>query len=262
MGRRFENRSNARRGLAAAARTAADIKAAAMKPAAAKAAVDDATWAESLVGERRGVKCGLAYVLAGLLAFGCLTGASGCGAVVAPWLGPRSVRVPATKTIDNPLLLAVADRELLWDQVVDELDDYFRIAREQRIQETGGVLTEGRIDTHPAIGATLLEPWRRDSTPGFERLEATLQSIRRRAIVRVIPGQGGYYVEVQVIKELEDVSQPDRATAASPTRRYDGSLVRGNESVQGGPQTLGWITLGRDVSLEQQILAELAARLR
>jgi hypothetical protein len=241
---------------------AADTKAAAMKPAAAQAAVDDATWAEGLVGERRGVKCGLAYVLAGLLAFGCLTGASGCGAVVAPWLGPRSVRVPAAKSIDNPLLLAVADREMLWDQVVDELDDYFRIAREQRIQETGGVLTEGRIDTHPAIGATLLEPWRRDSTPGFERLEATLQSIRRRAIVRVIPGQGGYYVEVQVIKELEDVSQPDRATAASPTRRYDGSLVRGNESVQGGPQTLGWITLGRDVSLEQQILAELAARLR
>lgn len=192
----------------------------------------------------------------------CLVGVTGCGAVVAPWMGPRAVRTPTATAIDNPLLLNVADRELLWNQLVDELDDYFRIAREQRIQETGGVLTEGRIDTHPAIGATLLEPWRRDSTPGFERLEATLQSIRRRAIVRVIPGQGGYYVEVQVIKELEDVSQPDRATAASPTRRYDGSLVRGNESVQGAPQTLGWITLGRDLSLEQQILAELAARLR
>lgn len=205
----------------------------------------------------------LLFPLAAAVLAACVTvGGLGCGAVIAPWLGPRAVRAPTAKTIDNPLLLTVADRELLWNQLVDELDDYFRIAREQRIQETGGVLTEGRIDTQPAIGATLLEPWRRDSTPGFERLESTLQSIRRRAIVRVIPGQGGYYVEVQVIKELEDVSQPDRATAASPTRRYDGSLVRGNESVQGGPQTLGWITLGRDLSLEQQILAELAARLR
>ena len=160
------------------------------------------------------------------------------------------------------MFVPIADRELLWNQLVDELDDYFRIAREQRVQETGGVLTEGRIDTHPAIGATLLEPWRRDSTPGFERLEATLQSIRRRATARVIPREGGYFVEIQVLKELEDVSQPERSTAASPTQRYDGSLVRGETPIQTGPQTLGWICIGRDASLEQQILAELAARLK
>jgi hypothetical protein len=192
----------------------------------------------------------------------CAVTSSGCGVILAPWLGPRQVTVPQSQAIPNPMFVPIADREILWNQLVDELDDYFRIAREQRVQETGGVLTEGRIDTHPAIGATLLEPWRRDSTPGFERLESTLQSIRRRATARVIPREGGYFVEIQVLKELEDVSQPERSTASSPTQRYDGSLVRGETPIQTGPQTLGWICIGRDASLEQQILAELAGRLK
>lgn len=180
---------------------------------------------------------------------------------MAPIFGPRQVTATTKEAIPNPLFVATVDHEGLWNQVVDELDDYFRIAREQRVQEIGGVLTEGRIDTHPAIGATFFEPWRRDSTPGQERLEATLQSIRRRATVRVIPREGGFLVEVQVLKELEDVSQPERSTASSPTWRHDGSLVRGESNTQTGPQTLGWICIGRDPSLEQQILAELQARL-
>jgi len=191
-----------------------------------------------------------------------LSGVAGCGVVLAPWLGPRAVTVPTKQLIPNPMFVPIADREMLWNQLVDELDDYFRIAREQRVQESGGVLTEGRIETHPAPGATVLEPWRRDSTPGFERLEATLQSIRRRATVRVIPREGGYFVEVQVLKDLEDVSQPERSTISSPTRRYDTSLPRGDTNTQTGPQTLGWICIGRDTSLEQQILTELMARLK
>lgn len=204
-----------------------------------------------------GIRCLLAVALAGNLSV-----SAGCGVVLAPWLGPRGVTVPAKQAIPNPMFVPIADREMLWNQLVDELDDYFRIAREQRVQESGGVLTEGRIDTYPAVGATAFEPWRRDSTPGFERLEATLQSIRRRATARVIPREGGYFVEVQVFKDLEDVSQPERSTISSPTRRYDGSLVRGETTTQTGPQTLGWICIGRDTSLEQQILTELTARLK
>ncbi len=186
---------------------------------------------------------------------------AGCGVAMAPLFGPRKVTVSTKEAVPNPLFVATVDHEGLWNQLVDEIDDYFRIAREQRVQETGGVLTEGRIDTHPLISATLLEPWRRDSTPGVERLEATLQSIRRRATVRVIPRNGGFMVEVTVLKELEDVSQPERSTSSTPTWRHDGSLVRGDSQVQTGPQTLGWICIGRDPSLEQQILTELQARL-
>lgn len=186
----------------------------------------------------------------------------GCGIHFAPLFGPAARTGMPGNAIANPLFFAVADREFLWNQVVDEVDDYFRIEREQRMQESGGVLTEGRIDTHPTPASTALEPWRRDSTPGFERLQSTLQSIRRRATVRVIPTSGGYLVDVQVIKELEDVSQPERSTASVNAERYDGTPSRVDGVNPKNPNvTLGWITLGRDLSLEQQILAELQARL-
>ena len=73
------------------------------------------------------------------------------------------------------------DREFIWNQCVDVVDDYFRIEREQRVRLDAGVLTEGQIDTHPTTGSTLFEPWRNDSTRGYEKWHATLQSIRRKA---------------------------------------------------------------------------------
>jgi hypothetical protein len=163
--------------------------------------------------------------------------------------------------IQNPLFIPPVDRELLWNQMVDAIDDYFRIEREDRVRQVAGVLTEGRIDTFPTIGSTLFEPWRTDSTPGREKLHATLQSIRRRATVRVIPTEGGYLLDVVVQKELEDLDKPEHATAGGATLRHDGTIVR-----QEGPPgrysvTLGWIPIGRDLTLEQRILADVSARL-
>src|SRR4029079_9597093 len=119
----------------------------------------------------------------------------------------------------------------------------------------------GRIETFPITGSTLFEPWRRDSTAGYEKLHATLQSIRRRATVRVIPAEGGYLIDVVVQKELEDLDKPEHATAGGATLRHDGTIVR-----QEGPPgrlsvTLGWIPIGRDVTLEQRILADVSGRL-
>ncbi len=167
----------------------------------------------------------------------------------------------ATIWLDNPLTVTHPDREFVWNQLVDEIDDYFPIAREERIRQTGNVLTEGRIETRAITGATILEPWRRDSTPGFERRHATLQSIRRRAVARIWPVTGGYQIEVVVMKELEDVERPELSPGGDVVFRHDGSVVRDGKRKDDGPQTLGWIPLGRDLSLEQQILAELQARL-
>jgi hypothetical protein len=141
------------------------------------------------------------------------------------------------------------------------VDDYFRIEREERVRLIGGVLTEGRIDTFPITGSTIFEPWRRDSTPGYEKFHATFQSIRRRALVRVIPTDGGYLLDVAVQKELEDLDKPEHATAGGATLRHDGSLVRQEGASGRYSATLGWIPLGRDVTLEQRILADLRARL-
>ncbi len=170
-------------------------------------------------------------------------------------------RASSTEALANPLFLPPVDRELLWNQSVDAIDDYFRIEREDRVRLIGGVLTEGRIDTFPTIGSTMFEPWRTDSTRGYEKLHATLQSIRRRATLRIIPVEGGYLLDVVVQKELEDLDKPEHASAGGATLRHDGTLVR-----QEGPPgrfsvTLGWIPIGRDVALEQRILADISARL-
>ena len=122
--------------------------------------------------------------------------------------------------------------------------------------------TEGRIETAPQDGATWLEPHRHDSVGKFNRWESTFQTIRRRAVVRVIPDAAGYLVEVIVEKELEDLPNPEKATAGAATFRNDGSLPsRRLEQVSRTRSSPRWIQLGRDPALEQRMLAEIHARL-
>jgi len=163
--------------------------------------------------------------------------------------------------LENPLFVPVADSEFVWSQIVDTIDNYFKIKREDRVRLVGNVPLEGHIETYPVEGSTILEPWRKDSTRGAEKLHATLQSVRRYAFVRVIPADGGYLLEVAVHKQLEDVVQPEHATVGRTAVRHDGSLVRNEQSALVAPSTLDWISIGRDVSLEQQILGEIRQRL-
>jgi hypothetical protein len=164
----------------------------------------------------------------------------------------------------SPLLVPNLDPNLVWDQVVDVVDNYFAIANEQRVQQLGDMLTEGRIETHPRGASTLLEPWNKDSVNFYERLEATMQSLRRQALVRVVPSEGGYLVDITVVKELETTTRPDNMSVSIATGtnlRNDDSLRRLNNPIIGAEPTTGWIPLGRDVALEQTMLAEVQARL-
>ncbi len=193
------------------------------------------------------------FVLAAVLA---ATG--GCG-----WHPQNTLHGPtlgAPVLMENPLFVPIADREFLWQQVVDTVDNYFKIRREDRVRLVGDVLLEGRIETFPTDGSTVLEPWRKDSTPGFERLHATLQSVRRYAIVRVVPTEGGFLVDLAVHKELEDVERPERATVGHSAVRHDNSLVRNEQQSRDSPFTWSWIPVGRDASLEQRILSEIRGR--
>jgi hypothetical protein len=163
--------------------------------------------------------------------------------------------------LPNPLPVAAIDREFLWLQVVDAIDDHFKIQREERVRQVGDVLLEGRIDTLPQDGATVLEPWRRDSTPGYERWHSTLQTVRRRAAVRVMPAENGFLIEVAFFKELEDLVASSSAAAGQAAVRNDGSIDHNTDRPGPGRPLAVWIPLGRDVSLEQQILAQIQARL-
>jgi hypothetical protein len=162
----------------------------------------------------------------------------------------------------NPIAVPVVDEELAWDQIVDVVSDYFTVAREQQARRGGEVWSEGRIETAYQTGATWLEPHRDDSVGTFNRWESTFQSIRRRAVVRVIPDAAGYLVEVVVEKELEDLPNPEKATAGAAIFRNDGSLPsRRLEEVSRTRSSPRWLQLGRDPALEQRMLAEIHARL-
>src|SRR5262245_47954305 len=78
--------------------------------------------------------------------------------------GHQSAALALGTPIPNPMPVPAMDHEYLWQQIVDTVDDYFKIAREERIRTDGGVVTDGRIYTHPETSSGCLEPWRRDST--------------------------------------------------------------------------------------------------
>ena len=84
--------------------------------------------------------------------------------------------------------------------------------------------------------------------------------MRRWAVVRVKPAQGGYSVDVAVFKQLENVVRPEHATAGAATFRYDDTLTGIVNPIGGEPIADGWIPRGRDTAMEQYIIANLLAR--
>lgn len=194
------------------------------------------------------------------------------GTVIGPG-GPALPGPPPSPS--NAVVIPPLDAESIWTTMVDVTDDYFKVMAEQRVVFANGVPTEGRIDTYPQTGATLLEPWRRDSIGFRERLESTLQSIRRSAILRLIPDPSGWRIEVVVNKELENLPRPMRATTGAASFRNDDSLYRYGtplptlgQQVGDAPRpvasptpNIGWIPLGRDPLLEQKMLEKLVQRL-
>ncbi len=175
----------------------------------------------------------------------------------------------------NTVTIPPIDSEVIWNRLVDVVDDYFKVSREQRVVFAAGVPTEGLIETYPQTGATLLEPWRGDSVGFQERLECTLQSIRRRGLIRMQPDPAGWRIEAVVTKELENLPRPMRATTGGASFRNDDSLYRygtplptlgqqvGDQPrpVASPTRSAGWIPLGRDPLLEKRILEKLLAKL-
>jgi membrane-associated phospholipid phosphatase len=193
----------------------------------------------------------LALELATMLLCGCAANSS----------YPATAVRPAALNYGNPIFVKAADPQYIWENVEDVVDDYFRIEREEPSRLIGDTITEGRIDTFAEVSPTVFEPWRMDTAEYEQRVENTFQSIRRKAAVRVIPTAGGFWIEVAVQKELEDVARPEQATAGAATMRYDNTLTR-VVNPMGGPEiNRGWIAQGRDAALEQVMLRHIQSRL-
>lgn len=160
----------------------------------------------------------------------------------------------------NPINVNTQDSEFLWNQIVNTVDDYFRIKSEKRPTRDEMQWYPGLMETYPEVGATYLEPWRKDALEGYQRLQSTLQTMRRTATIRVDPTNDGFSIAVEVIKEIEDVDRSQYSSEGSAVARHDGSIVRADRALAGQPVTLGWIRQENDTDLEQRILREILGR--
>jgi hypothetical protein len=175
----------------------------------------------------------------------CLT-ATGCALPRYDWiLGQEEAA-----SINNTVFVPANDFEAVWERTVDVIHDYrFPIRRENKL--------DGIIETEYKVGASLLEPWHRDSVGLDARMVSTLQSIRRRMFVSVTPADGGYLVSVEAFQEIEDVVGQPTNTAGSATFQDNSPLQRDLTVVGERSRPSGWVAQGRDIRLEQAMLARL-----
>jgi len=172
---------------------------------------------------------------------------SGCA---APGLGLRAPGPPVQ--VSNPIRVATNNEELVWERAVDVLHAYhFEIARENRLGRV--------IETKPRVGSGLLEPWHKDSVGLHSRLESSLQSIRRIAQISMQPSDDGtgYLVSVAVYKEKEDLVGVAANSPGAATFSESNPLIRNLDPVVGETSVSGWVPMGRDVILEQDMLRQL-----
>lgn len=166
---------------------------------------------------------------------------------------PLLLRSSKNGTQDNPVFVPLGPQSYgyVFEKTLDVLNDYFEIAYSNRY--------EGRIETFPRIAPGLGQPWKGGSPDFYQRLLASFQSIRHRGVVLIKPAEdGGYFIEVKVLKELEDKAQPDRAISGMAAFRSDNTVDRQFEVVDATVFDSTWIPIGRDLKLEQVILCRLA----
>jgi len=187
-----------------------------------------------------------------ILAAGAALAASGCA--TGP-LADNPLRVGQPVAIENPVLVAPgqpgpAAYADVFERVLSVVTSEFEIAYANRY--------DGRIETHPKIAPGFEQPWKPGSPDPYERLWATLQSVRHRAIVQIDPHeQGGYLVGVTVFTELEDVPRPVRQAAGAASFRDGNTVDRTFEVVDQSLVSHVWIPKGRDACYEQAILRKI-----
>jgi hypothetical protein len=171
---------------------------------------------------------------------------------------PIVVRPAKVACTDNPLFVPIGPRSygLVFEKCITVLHGLsFEIARSNRF--------DGYIETHPTVAPGLGQPWKGGSPDVYQRLLASFQSIRQRAIIRIKPVVdggilSGYFISVEVYKELEDVPTPVRQTAGAAIFQSNPTVERQAEVIEAGVFNPTWIPLGRDTKFEQVILERLA----
>ena len=170
--------------------------------------------------------------------------------------GCSSIRstVSERAQVSNPVFVRSSSADETWEQVVEVLHRFhFEIERENRQART--------IETKYRVGSGVFEPWHPESVGLGNRLESTLQSIRRKVVVTVSPSglksRSGFSVQVVALKEQEDLDAIAANSPGGATFQEHQPLDRDLTPVLGQSRPNGWIPLGRDLDLERAILVEL-----
>ncbi|NBO90709.1 MAG: hypothetical protein EBV06_00085 [Planctomycetia bacterium] len=141
----------------------------------------------------------------------------------------------------------------VFEKCLDVVGDYFEI------DPAGTNRYAGIIRTKSRIAPGIEQPWKMGSPSLYQRLLAFKQTIRHRAVLEITTGRdGGYFVDVKVLNELEDLAQPTRATAGQATFRLESTVERQFDVVEPGQFDASWIPIGRDLALEQVILERIS----
>ncbi len=132
--------------------------------------------------------------------------------------------------------------------------NHFQVARESKL--------EGIIETEYRGGSNLMEPWHSDSVGYANRLESTLQSIRRRVVINMqSAGPGQMTVFVRADKEIEDLPGLAANYEGGATFSESQPLNRDLNQVVGQSGPSRWLPVGRDPLLERKLLSEIQGRL-
>ena len=192
--------------------------------------------------------------IAALLGMGAL---GGC-ATAPPLDNPVLVRESSADCIENPVLVSPgtptgASYREVFERCIDVINDHFEIVDANPYQ--------GRIVTKPRIAPGYEQFWKGGNPDPRSRLLATLQTVRQTAVIEVRTGErGGYFVQVTVQKEQEDLPRPVRqymgAAVFQEAPKVDRQVeVVGEPSLAGNGRS--WYPIGRDFALEQAILQRI-----
>jgi hypothetical protein len=192
-----------------------------------------------------------------LTAWTGLLGTWAAGCVTTPVLdNPALIQADLAVNVGNPVWVPSLgiDGEAyarVFEKTLDILSDYFEISYSNRY--------DGSIETFATIAPGFERFFKPGSPDCYQRLEATLQTIRHRAQVLIQPAEdGGFFIKVMVYKELLDTPYPVRVLTGAAAFRPTTDVERQFEVIDPTVFEPGsWVPRGRDTELEQLILQRL-----
>ena len=147
------------------------------------------------------------------------------------------------------------DFDALWESCQEVLRRHrFRLDQVDR--------RSGTITTFPETSQSFFEFWRHDVDTAYDRLESTLRTVRRRAVVQVDRNEAGGAGQVTVTVY--------RQTFATPERQFNNSAATLRIFAETLPGVAGepvltraddyWIDAGRDAAMESRLARQILDR--